>query len=69
MEKYFLEVLHEGDIINETSLEMLKGGFGVSGKGCKSLTSCVCYKGDICKRNKKMPDPTNTPTDSTTVKH
>lgn len=27
MEKYFLEVLHEGEIINETSLEMLKGGF------------------------------------------
>ena len=29
MEKYFLEILHKGEVMNETSLEMLKGGFAV----------------------------------------
>lgn len=42
MEKYFLETLHEGEIINGASLEMLKGGVGLLGD-CLSLTTCVCY--------------------------
>lgn len=45
MEKYFLEILHKGEVMNETSLEMLKGGFG-SAPDCPNLTSCGCYKGN-----------------------
>lgn len=73
MEKCFLEILHEGEVMNETSLEMLKGGFGVS-SDCSSLTSCGCYKGNACISNKAIPGnpgkpekPITAPTDSTTV--
>ena len=39
--------------MNETSLEMLKGGFG-SVPDCPNLTSCGCYKGNAvaCVVNK-----------------
>lgn len=73
MEKYFLEILHKGEVMNETSLEMLKGGFG-SATDCSSLTSCGCYKGNAvaCIGNKKdKPEPLKPSTDttgSTTIK-
>ena len=43
MEKYFLKVLHDGEIMDETSLDMLKGGMGMA--GCDRLENCGCYKG------------------------
>ncbi|GAB6982705.1 hypothetical protein JCM15908A_10800 [Prevotella dentasini JCM 15908] len=65
MEKCFLEILHNGEVMNETSLEMLKGGFG-SSTDCPSLTSCGCYKGNAvaCIGNKVKPEPVKPPTDT-----
>ncbi|MBP8934876.1 MAG: hypothetical protein KBG68_04170 [Prevotella sp.] len=71
MENYFLKVLHDGEIMDETSLDMLKGGMEMS--GCGSLQSCGCYKAGngttICgNRNEAKPKPITSPTDSTTFK-
>lgn len=58
MEKHFLEILHEGDVMNEKSLEILKGGKN-DGPTCPNLTSCGCYQGNaiICVINKEKPQP------------
>ena len=42
MEKHFLTVLHEREVMDEMSLDLLKGG--MYSCGCGSLTSCSCYK-------------------------
>ncbi|MBP8935218.1 MAG: hypothetical protein KBG68_05925 [Prevotella sp.] len=57
MENYFLKVLHDGETMDETSLDMLKGGMGMS--GCGGLQSCNCYQGanGSCVGNKQRPKP------------
>lgn len=52
MEQNFLRVLHEGEIMNETSLDMLKGGMAMS-DNCPTLQSCGCYgkNTDLCLRD------------------
>ena len=66
MEKNFLTVIHEAEIMDPQSLEMLKGG--TSPFDCQSF-SCTCYKvanAVVCKDNKKDPDKTTTGTTPTT---
>ena len=63
MENYFLQVLHDGGIMDATSLDMLQGG----------MELCGCYKAGngttICgNRNEAKPKPITSPTDSTTFK-
>lgn len=53
MEKHFLTVLHEGEIMNEMSLDMLKGGIRES-EGC-SPNNCGCYKGNGCIGKNEVP--------------
>lgn len=45
MEKLFLEILHNGEVMNEPPLEMLKGGKG-NAAGCDNYQLiCICYNG------------------------
>ena len=62
MNKNFLMVLHEGEIMDATSLDMLKGGAAAS--GCGSLQNCGCYKAanQSCgARNQNAPKPIEKP--------
>lgn len=55
--------------MDETSLDMLKGGMEMS--GCGSLQSCGCYKagnGTTICGNRNEAKPITSPTDSTTFK-
>lgn len=59
MEKHFLTVLHEGEVMDEMSLDMLKGG-SYRSDACPSLQNCGCFKavnGSPCgNRNQATPD-------------
>lgn len=75
MENNFLTVLHEVEVFDDVSLDMLKGG--VNGNGC-TLHQCGCYKtisnGSCGGKNTSnptpmpnpQPEPSPTPTDSIT---
>lgn len=65
MNKLFLDVIHENEVLNEATLETLKGGSG-GNPDCPNLVSCGCYQGNgnICAVNKMEPDPP-TPSGST----
>lgn len=55
MEKYFLEIIHDGEILDGESLDMLKGGKGdVSGCTIYIVPWCPCNgKGaTYCSTNK-----------------
>lgn len=54
MEKHFLTVLHEGEVMDAMSLDMLKGG--ISGEECPGF-SCGCFKGNVCGYNKNKETP------------
>lgn len=61
MTKHFLTILHEGEVMKEASLEMLKGGQG-NATGCDNYQfTCICYNGgsnsDCSVNQVKPPTP------------
>ena len=51
MEKDFLEIFSQDEILDNQVLNELKGGFSAVSEGCNNGTNCECYNVTSCNLN------------------